>query len=317
MMTVERSFRLEAHEGLGARPRPDLIGPVLSELRGTILDSVRMGFLHSSRARGRVPAQLEAAADLHFVGHSAAGDNATVLHFELPTLGVAAPEAFRQKSLWDDGPQPEQTAFELLADSLRDVAKRRTDSSRFDPGLLKRFGRYRRLFAPRHLDRISLIEQGGAAPAFLDRQVAESALQLCAATPSPQRVRVVGRLDVLGASQGVMKIEVDPGAMVVALWEGEGSIEALKGLFNRDVMVEGMAVFRPSGSLLRLDASAIAEASPHDAYFRRVPTALVAADAGRLLRLNPGEPSAYERILGRIPAEETDEEFLAAIEAMS
>jgi hypothetical protein len=122
---------------------------------------------------------------------------------------------------------------------------------------------------------------------------------------------------VLGASQGVMKIEVDPEAMVVALWEGEGSIEALKGLFNRDVMVEGMAVFRPSGSLLRLDASAIAEASPHDAYFRRVPTALVAADAGRLLRLKPGEPSAYERILGRIPAEETDEEFLAAIEAMS
>ena len=62
-MTVERSFRLEAHEGLGSRPRPELIGPVLSELRGTILDSVRMGFLHSSRARGRVPTQLQAAAD--------------------------------------------------------------------------------------------------------------------------------------------------------------------------------------------------------------------------------------------------------------
>jgi hypothetical protein len=114
-----------------------------------------------------------------------------------------------------------------------------------------------------------------------------------------------------------MKIVVEPGSIVVALWEGEGSIEALKDLFNLDVVVEGAAVFRPSGSLLRVDASAIAKASLSDAYFRRVPVAVVAADAGRLVRLKPGEPSAYDRILGRIPAEETDEEFLAAVEAMS
>lgn len=317
MMTVERSFRLEAHEGLGSRPRPELIGPVLSELRGTILDSVRMGFLHSSRARGRVPTQLQAAADLHFIGHSAAGDGETILHFELPTLGAAAPEAFRQQLLWDDGPQPEQSAFELLAASLRDVAARRSDSSRFDRGLLKRFGRYRRLFAPRHLDRIALVDEEAAVPAFLDRQMTETALQLSAAIPPAQRVRVVGRLDVLGASQGVMKIVVEPGSIVVVLWEGEGTIEALKDLFNRDVVVEGTAVFRPSGALLRVDASAIAEASSSDGYFRRVPVAVMAADASRLVRLKPGEPLAYERILGRIPAEETDEEFFAAVEAMS
>jgi hypothetical protein len=197
------------------------------------------------------------------------------------------------------------------------VAAHRSDSSRFDRGLLKRFGRYRRLFAPRHLDRIALIDEEVAVPAFLDRRVTETALQLSAAIPPAQRVRIVGRLDVLGASQGVMKIVVEPGSIVVALWEGEGSIEALKDLFNRDVVVEGAAVFRPSGSLLRVDASAIAKASLSDAYFRRVPVAVVAADAGRLVRLKPGGPSAYDRILGRIPAEETDEEFLAAVEAMS
>jgi hypothetical protein len=315
--TVERSFRLQAHEGLGARPRPELIGPVLTELRGTILDNVRMGFLHSSRARGRVPTQLQAAADVHFIGHSAAGESATDLHFELPTLGNAAPEIFRQQLLWDDGPQPDQTAFDLLAASLRDVAARRNDSSRFDRGLLKRFGRYRRLFGPRHLERISLIDEQIAAPACLDRQVTETALQLSAAIPPVKRVRVVGRLDVLGASQGVMKIVVDPGSVVLALWEGESSIEALKDFFNRDVVVEGTAVFRPSGTLLRMDATAIAAASAGDEYFRRIPAAIVATDAGRLVRLKPAEPSAYERILGRIPAEESDEEFLAAVEAMS
>jgi hypothetical protein len=315
--TVERSFRLEAREGLGKHPRPELIGPVLSGLRRTMLDSVRMGFLHSSRARGRVPLQLQAAADVHFVGHSAAGDDATVLHFELPRLGDAAPESFRQKLLWDDGPQPEQTAFDLLADSLRDVAARRKDSSRFDRGLLKRLGSYRRLFAPRQLDRIALVDQPSDAPAFLDRQVTEAAMELSAAIPPAKRVRIAGRLDVLGASQGLMKIAIGPGAVVIALWAGGEPIEALKDLFNRDVVIEGKAVFRPSGSLLRVDASAIAEASQADAYFRRVPVATLTTDATRLLHLKAGEPSAYGRILGRIPAEETDEEFLAAVEAMS
>jgi len=36
-----------------------------------------------------------------------------------------------------------------------------------------------------------------------------------------------------------------------------------------------------------------------------------------LARLRPGEGSAYARNLGPIPAEESDEDFLAAVEALS
>ena len=64
MKTVERSFRLEAQTGLGAKPRPELLGPVLTYLRDTLQDSVRMGFLHTSRARGRIPGSIKAAADV-------------------------------------------------------------------------------------------------------------------------------------------------------------------------------------------------------------------------------------------------------------
>ena len=317
MNTVERSFRLEARDGLGSRPRPELIGPVLTELRGTMLDSVRMGFLHSSRARGRVPAQLQAAADVHYIGHSAAGDNATLLHFELPTLGEAAPEAFRQQRIWDDGPEPNETAFELLAASLLDVAARRRDSARFNQGLLKRFSRYRRMFAPKYLERISLVDGRQEIGAHIDREVTEAAQLLFAAIPRAQRARIAGRLDVLGASQGLLKLAVGPGAVVVGVWEGAGSIDNLRELFNREVVIEGNAVFRPSRSLLRVDVVAIGEASASDEYFRHLPTAAAAPDVGRIVRLRPGEESAYSKILGRIPAEETDEEFIAAVEAMS
>ena len=99
MNTVERSFRLEAQSGLGAKPRPELIGPILTHLHDTLQDTVRMGFLHSSRARGRIPASVKAAADVRYLGHSAAGDGATVLRFEVAPFGEVAAELFSQTQL--------------------------------------------------------------------------------------------------------------------------------------------------------------------------------------------------------------------------
>jgi hypothetical protein len=315
--TVERSFRLEANEGLGARPRPELIGPVLTHLHSTLQDTVRMGFLHSSRARGRVPAMLKAAAQVRYLGHSAVGESATLLRFEVATLGSAAAEVFQQQRLWDEGPDPEQTVFELLGASLADVAARRTNSSRFDAGLLRRFASYRRMFGRGNLSRIALPDTEVAEPAQLDSAVVDAASELSAATPAPQRVRVAGRLDVLGASQGILKLEVRPGIVVSAVWEGEASVDSLKKYFNEDVVIEGQAVFRPSGTLLRIDTQAIAGASAKDDFFRAVPAGVPAQDLTRFARLRAGEVSAYARILGRIPAEESDDEFIAAVEAMS
>ena len=315
MKTFERSFRLEADEGLGSKPRPELIGPVLAHLHDTLQDTVRMGFLHSSRSRGRVPASLRLAADVRYLGHSADGDAATLLHFEVPSFGEAAAELYRQQSLWDDGPQPEQTAFELLGSALSDVASRCKDSSRFDTGLLRRFASYRRMFGRGHLSRIALPDAELSAPGRLDSAVVDAARELYSATPSPRRVRVAGRLDVLGASQGVLKLDVGQGNVVTALWEGD--VESLKDYFNRDVVIEGMAVFRPSGALLRVDASALSAASARDDFFRMVPAGALAQDFQRISRLRPGEKSVYARILGSIPTEESDEEFAAAVEAMS
>lgn len=315
MKTIERSFRLEASEGLGGKPRPELIGPVLAHLHETLQDTVRMGFLHSSRARGRVPASLRQAADVRYLGHTADGDTATLLHFEVPSFGEAAADLYRQQSLWEDGPQPEQTAFELLGSALSDVAARCADSSRFDSGLLRRFASYRRMFGRGHLNRIALPDTALPQPGQLDASVAEAANTLCSATPAPRRVRVAGRLDVLGASQGVLKLDIGQGDVVTALWEGD--VEALKDYFNKDVVIEGMAMFRPSGTLLRVDATAIAAASARDDFFRIVPSGVLPQDFLRTARLRPGEKSAYARILGSIPAEETDEEFAAAVEAMS
>jgi len=169
----------------------------------------------------------------------------------------------------------------------------------------------------RGIESIGLPDTALAEPAKIDSVAVIAASELCAATPLSRRVRVAGRLDLMGASQAVLKLDIKSGVAVTAIWEGVLAIDELKDYFNRDVVIEGMGVFRPSGALLRIDADAIAFASAEDEFFRQVPEPLVAPDYSVLTPLRPGEKSPFNRILGSIPAEETDDEFSDAVEALS
>ena len=76
-------------------------------------------------------------------------------------------------------------------------------------------------------------------------------------------------------------------------------------------------MYRPSGVLLRVDFQAIGTATAADDYFRVLPMGREVGGFLRSARLRPGEGSSCARILSRIPAEERDEDFLAAVEALS
>lgn len=275
-----------------------------------------MGFLHSSRARGRVRAGLKNAADVRFIGHEGSGSDLTVLHFELPPFGIAAAEFFQQPMLWEDQPNPDDTAFELFGAALNDVAAHRADSSRYDRPLLERISRYNRILK-RGIHRVSLIDTKLPETPAIDDLVVSAAYELAANTPGTQRARVAGRLDLMGVSQGVLKIEVRPGEVVTALWERDESIEQYHELLNKDVVLEGIAVFRPSGTLLRIDADLIAPASAQEDFFRQVPRAPLARDYQKAVRLRPSDPSPYLQLRGCMPPEpdESNEDFEAALAA--
>lgn len=317
MHYVERTFKLEGEAGLGRYPRPELVGALLTRLPDTLRDAVRMGFLHSSRPRGRVADALQVASEVRFAGHTAADDQTTILAFRVPRLGDAAPAYFEQATFWEEGLREDATAFDLLGAALRDVGGRRTDSPHFDPPFLRGLARYRKVMK-QGVSRISLPEAEGKIPASLDLETLTVAEEMAMATPPERRVRIAGRLDLMGASQGVLKLHVRKGEVVTALWIGKAPIETFRDLFNRDVVVEGLGVFRPSGSLLRIEAEAIAPATVQDEFFREVPVAVPSTlEPGGAPRLRAGGPSVYAAIRGAIPAEESDEEFAAAVKDFS
>lgn len=308
---IERTFELHGPSGLGAEPRPELVGPVLSSLHGTLVDSVRMGFLHSSRTRGRIPRGLEAAADVRFLGMEGSGDEVTKLHFRVARFGDVASELFEQRQLWDDGPQPEQTAFDLLTLSLGDVRKQQGDSSRYDHGLLNRFAKYKTALR-RGIDSIR-ISGDTSSSATIDTELVDAADLLRRQTPPSRRVRLCGKLDMLGVSRKVMGLYLEDGTLVTALWNAE-DFAGLAGFLDKDVVIEGLAVFRPSGRLLRIDADVIDAAGSQDAFFSTLPLPGT-MDYAAAARVRPGA-SPYKELLGMIPGEESDEEFLKALEAL-
>lgn len=314
MKLIERTCELRGSEGLGGKPRPELIGPVLGRMHDTLLDAVRMGFLHSSHARGRIPLCLKQAADVRFIGHVAGRDDSTILRFEVPEFGSVAEELFEQGQLWDSGPKPEQTAFDLLTASLHDVRQMTKDSERFDHALLRRFANYRRLLR-RGLTSIAL-PNAKAVEESIDEPLSEAAESLFLETPPTQRVRMCGRLDSLTVSRHVLGLYLDDGTAVTAVWTNDGFVD-LANYLDKQIVIEGLAEFRPSGTLLRVDADAIRDASAGDSSFSTVPLPEVRRNYQKAAAtVRPGQ-KPYASIFGLIPGEESDEVFAAAVAELS
>lgn len=310
---VERTIELESQGGLGRFPRPDLLAPVMTQVHGSLQDAVRMAFLHKSRPKGRIAQPLAAAADARFVGVSnGQGDGTTRMVFLVPTFESVAPALFEQQALWPVGPRPQDTAFEVFGSALHAVAQRDPDSSTFDSAMLRRLQRYRRALK-QGVTRIGMPDTSEDRRGWIDKGVLDSASALSSLTPEPRRVRVAGRVDVMGASQALLKLDISPRDSVTAIWEGTEDVTELREWFGRDVVLEGVAVFRPSGSLLRIDADAIASATDSDAFFRTVPKPVLRQEYARATRLRPGESSAFLQLRGFLPGDESDDEFEAAL----
>lgn len=314
MNLVERTFELRGTEGLGAKPRPELIGPVLGKVHETLLASVRMGFLHSSRTRGRVPGVLRRAAEVRYLGHEGGAGDSTILHFEVPQFGSVAEELFAQGQLWEAGPKPEQTAFDLLSESLHDIRLMSADSGRYDHAMLGQFAGYHRLLRD-GLNSIVLPDPHTQESEAIDKPLSVAASALFHATPPARRVRISGRLDALGVSRKVLGLVLEDAINVTAIWTLDGIVD-LASFLDRQVVIEGLAEFRPSGSLLRIDADAIRMAGAGDAAFAALPIPEIRRNYQQVAAaIKPGH-KPYAAIYGLIPADESDEEFAAAVEAM-
>ena len=145
----------------------------------------------------------------------------------------------------------------------------------------------------------------------IDEEVASNAKTLSDRTPLPRLVRVVGTLDMVRHSTRSFGLVLDGGDEIRGVLI-EGTSGMLQDYFGKQITVLGKAIYRPSGTLLRLDASEILPSLDGRAAFLRIPPALVRpCKPERRPQASNGGVAAF---FGSWPGEETDRELLAALE---
>jgi hypothetical protein len=266
-MYAHRIITLSGPDAYGKRTPPDRLGLLLSQITPTVRMTICMRFLGRSSPVGPRCAWLAAASDIRFVDYS--GNAATALHFEAPTLGDAAPQMYEQGELWSGRPDPQFTGFDLLAEVIGEINAGNRDSDAFDGPLLGQVQQLGLVF-DQHIDRLTLgklawTPSHPSHPAAVDAALIDAAGELRAATPQPRRVRVVGVLDTLWESRQSFSLRLsgEPTEVRGVFLEGEAT--AHKDLLGRQVVVEGEAVYRPSGRVLRIDAERVSAAGAEDA----------------------------------------------------
>ncbi|MCX7014443.1 MAG: hypothetical protein NTW86_18155 [Candidatus Sumerlaeota bacterium] len=296
------------------RKSPDAIGSTLKWFELTTVYAVSVAFRFCSRMRGRRPDWLAAASAVNFTGLSNGGES-TRLYFEAPLLGEAAADLYAQREMFEEiRPGEQETAFDLLARVVVDIRRQAQDSARFDSMLLRQFEVFKNA-ARWGLESLALEGESlpDDHPFLVDREICEFAENLHQGTPRPRRARIAGTLDMIRASDGAFSLILKSGEMVHGVMDEERR-EALRKHWQRYVKVEGKAVFRPSGSLLCLEAEDIAPATESDDFFATVPRGIPTRLDMRALRQPQTPRSGMARFFGCWPGDETEEEILAALE---
>lgn len=316
MQTKRHILRISGPTSRGGRPSLAGVGSVMASIGTAAREATCMRFRHASRIRGRRPEWLRDAADLNPVDIQDAGDHAKIVIVEAPVLGEAAVEVYQSKGLFDCFPQEHETALDVLGQTVGVIAARDTASEWYDTDLLRRMEKFRADFKRRDVNAVGLGTLNGAGietlpTATIDQATIDAAESLYRQSPKARRVRVSGTLDMLRDSDRAFDLLLSDGARVRGVWEEDlGSILTLWG---RQVVVDALAVFRPSGGLLRIEAGAMEEAGADDAYFSKLPkpapTRLDLRAAHQVQAANTGLAAVY----GKWPGDESEDQLLAAL----
>lgn len=311
-MVAEHTITMKGPRVSGGQPSPEPAGTVLRLVEPIVRGSVSMGFRHASAMRGRRPDWLTAASDIRFVRISRGEADATVLHFIAPHFGEAAREVYRQREFFSFRPDGNDTGFDLLGDAFLDIGNQKKDSDKFDSALL------RHIKSLGSIPGVEAVTLGGNRlpkdpPVVLDRSVADMAAALYHETPRPSRARIAGKLDMIRDSDNVFAMILDDRTEVRGIWVG-GDMGSLTRFFGKRVLAEGQAVFRPSGSLLRLEAEAMDVAGAESSFFSKLPMPVTAGGLADRVRETQSPQTGAAAIFGRWPGEESEEELLAALE---
>ena len=309
----ERVLRIQTGPDYRQRLPVEKCGRMMAYISPLVEGSLRMAIEGASVAHGRPPAWFQRASDIRFTSYDKQGDD-TLIALEIPTIGEAAEELYRQIGLWETRPNPEDTGFEMLRHVVNEVAAENAESPFYDRQLLNRFAKMRKVFGP-DIQAIHLADSGN--PTTVNQKLAETAARLGTITPPTRQVRVAGVLDMIRHSTRSFSVTIESGEEIGGVMESTESESTLVGFFGKPVVVLGRAVYRPSGRLLRIDAMGLEDGTGAPDVFSKVPPPQTVRPQGvSRMKLSETGKRGVSAFFDTWPGDETDEELEELVRAV-
>lgn len=312
----KRTMRLCGAASEDLRVPADVLVEVVASLVEGARQATRFFVEGQSTRKGTRPSWLDAACGFEVTGLT---PGSVVIGLAAPTLAEADPSRFGsegQVAMFADPLrvlEPGVTAIDLFADVLDNAIHGEPDRVMVDRALLDTCLR----FARATRGRFGAVELQGIAgrskPLVVSPEHIAHLELLRDDTPPPRAVRVAGRLDTITASKASIVLVLADNSTVSARLDAE-LVEGIKHLFNTKVVVSGMAQFRPSGKLLTIDVEHIGAARPEDAVFEQPPRGQLRLVPTPAMRQD--QSTGVSAFFATWPGEESDEELLAALEAI-
>jgi hypothetical protein len=306
---------------LGGRPpHGELRVPadVLLDTVGALVEGARQAtrFLveGESMRKGPRPAWLETVCRIEVTGLS---PGSAVVALEAPSMASALPEQFgpgHQIPLFAE-PQTtidtESSAVDLFAGVLGTIVAGDRDRIMADRALLDTCVRFVRS-ARDGFEGVQLEGVAGRSAPLVVRQEDIATIELLRdETPTPRAVRIAGTLDTISATRSNIVVRLGSGETIPARLDDHDTA-TLKSLFGSRVVLSGLARFRPSGKLLVIDVEHLGPARDADELFASLP--VPSRPVAPLLPQDAGE--GVSSFFGTWPGDETDDELLAALDAI-
>jgi|GEM_PF-6441318 len=294
----------------------DALAPLLARLRVDLRRAVNMAVLRrsSGKASGQLKFQLAAAGAAGITDLEPDGKGRATLW--LRPLGDAMPDVFRQAEFWPSRPDPEWTAFDLLASVVEEISAGKAESNLFDESFLHSIGRYSQPFREQDFSGIQFVDSRLSEGTILNEATLQVAAQLSRKTPSPQIARLEGKLDTVRLSGRCFELLLETGDRVSGVLL-EGDPAELSARMGTSIAVGGQAIWKASGHLLRVDATSIEPVAQSNAFFSQVPVPISANGIRRYSKRLTTSPHLQELVGSLTGPGESDAEFWAAVEELS
>ena len=295
------------------------------ELLREMLAAVQDGARHAARFHveglsaqaGPRPRWLEACT-AHLVTGLHPGS--AVLDLEAPLLQDVAPEHFgglQQQDLFGEANEPigpDGSAIDLFARVLHQVKAGNVAAVHADRALLESCLRLARL--PRgDFNGVVLCDvdddRNSVELSLADVPQLEALIQ---DTPLPQAVRFTCLLDTISGSRQTVLLKADSGETVLARLGPSVDPEQLRTHWNQRVLVNGTALYRPSGSIQQIAVDGLQRAEPQDELFAHTPFPTSRQPVFRSLPHD--QHSGVASFFGTWPGDESDAELIEALQAI-